>query len=238
MQNHSPLQVILSDMHRAGVTDVVGETAFNFSKDKIKPPFAEVLSVQIPASIKPQKTAKTAKTVEATITAITPKKNAMATIEVSKTVKARPVDALLWSFGKKNAAVQIILSSSLDKGIHPLSEKAQALFVKMLASININESEVLYRVLSSADKFSKTEKKTALTELSNQSEGTKSIFIGEEATQLIFDAGILKTRQKENTFTGKACGILMHPESLLAQPLLKKIAWQDLLKFESTMRCK
>ncbi|MFT7144499.1 MAG: hypothetical protein ACI9TY_000773 [Alphaproteobacteria bacterium] len=235
MHHRNPLQVLISDMHLAGVTDVVSDTSFDFANDKIENPFKGMPAVQIPAQ---QTTPQKATSVEATITSITPQKDSMAKIEVSQSVKARSVDALLWSFGDKKAAIQVILSSTLDKGVHPLSEQAKILFIKMLAAIDIQEEDVLYLVLTGADKFSKTEKVLALESLENRGEGARSLFIGEEATQLAFSEGILKTRQKENTFAGKTCGVIMHPEGLLTQPLLKKIAWQDLLKFQSMMEAK
>tara|TARA_R110000868_G_scaffold262401_2_gene521034 strand:- start:16888 stop:17571 length:684 start_codon:yes stop_codon:yes gene_type:complete len=224
MHNHNPLQVLLGDMHRAGLTDVVSDMPFDFTNGKIRAPF-EVPSSPMPISVPDPVQLPQEKNVQKEIKSQS----------AEKTSESRSVDDLLWSFGEKNSKVQVVLSSSLDKGVNPLSESAKILFVKMLAAIGIEEDKITYFVFSNAGSFNKAETKTALHALENRGESGRLIFVGEEATKLTFGAGILKTRLNQNEFAGKKCGVLMHPDSLLAQPLLKKIAWQDLLKFKEIL---
>lgn len=227
MQSHSPLAVLLSDMQRAGITDVVHENPFNFTEGKIVSPFAETPSIQVISSTKKEE-----------IKTEAPASTAVEIKDTNKAFSKREIADLVWSFGDKNSAIQVVLSSSMEKGVHPLSVEAKGLFVKMLKAIDIEESEVSYFVLAGADTFSKSEVAMAHESLEQTREGAVFMFVGEEATQLAFKEGVLKARKKKTEFTDKLCGVLMHPEALLTQPSFKKIAWQDLLRFKSLLEGK
>lgn len=215
----SPLQILLHDMHMAGISDVVSESTFQFYNEKIENPFLEkdIEAQQQPTSIQ--------------ITTTSTKQSE------KDTDKAKSIDDLVWQFGKASAQVKVVISSHADKGVHPLSEKAKMLFIKMLKAINIQESDISYIVLSQADKYSNLDKKTVKISLADLDEMSFKLFVGEEAVQCAMGETLIRFRQKEDLFyQNKPCGAVIHPESLLAQPALKKLAWLDLLKFSTSIK--
>lgn len=229
MQAEHPLAVLLQDMYLAGVTDVVAETPFDLSTDKIENPFeadtftapaeAQTLSVQSQSHSTEPSVVTTPTAVEKT--------------EVVEVASNRNISDMIWNFGDKSAAVHIVLSSSAQKGLHPLAVEAKTLFEKMLQSIGVEESSVAYTVLSGVSDYKNSEKKIVLEELTKIREGATVLFVGEDASKLVFGKGLFKSRVQANVFADQPCGVVMHPESLMAQPLLKKLAWQDLLKFKA-----
>lgn len=225
------LEVVLSDLHQSGVTDVVAENPFDFFDVKILNPF-EGSSAALVQSHKSQTDAS--------------RPHSSSASEVTKTSKAtkeevdaphlRDINELVWSFGSANAYVQIVVSSTAEKGDHPLSLSAKVLFEKMLQAIGIKETQVSYIVLNRADKFSSAEKVQVKNIVNSFAESSYKLFVGEDAVKCLFDQSLIRKRQMEMSYEGKPCGLVMHPESLMTQPALKKLAWQDLLKFQSMMK--
>tara|TARA_A200000113_G_C8866971_1_gene355165 strand:+ start:813 stop:1538 length:726 start_codon:yes stop_codon:yes gene_type:complete len=224
------LEVVLSDIHHAGVTDAVAENPFNFFESKILNPF-DTLSEEVQhntqsISVKNEDSDKASKNTSKI-------SKVEKTLSKSEPDRVRDVSDLVWSFGGAAAPVQVVVSSSAGKGEHPLSIQAKALFEKMLQSIGLNENSVSYIVLNRADKYSSAEKLQVKESMNNYGESAYKLFVGEEAVKCLFDQTLVRARQCNMDFSGKPCGLVMHPESLMTQPVLKKLAWQDLLKFQS-----
>jgi hypothetical protein len=233
----NPLHVLLKDMHHAGVSDVVDAKPFDFFNGKIKNPFDDFEAPNPHILDIPQETMTQAQplpSIEGQSDTSAVQKAPKETVKASQTT--RDAADLFWQFGAENAKIQVIISSEVEQGMHPLSIKAKVLFEKMLISIGLKESDISYAVLNRADKFSKVEKENVHQKLKELNEASFKIFVGEEAVKCIFDQTLIRSRQRDMTFENKACGLLMHPESLMTQPLLKKLAWQDLLKFQRTIK--
>lgn len=226
------LEVVLSDMHHAGVTDAVAENPFDFFDSKILNPFdtphedvqrntqtVSVESVDVQEEVIKPKTSMKQKSVPEVVVD-----------------KVRGISELVWSFGEAGAPVQVVVSSSAGKGEHPLSIQAKALFEKMLKSIGLNENSVSYIVLNRADKYSSAEKLQVKESMNSYGESAYKLFVGEEAVKCLFDQTLIRARQGSVEFAGKPCGMVIHPESIMTQPALKKLAWQDLLKFQSLVK--
>lgn len=216
----NPLEVLFSDMHLSGVTDIANEVPFDFYGDQILNPFESI----------PQKDIQT-------LPKAAPQVREISVGSVDKDVKeqdniSRKDKAdVVWHFGADKASVQVVISTEVAKGMHPLSVQAKALFEKMLQAIGLQESQVSYIVFNRADKFNQQDKAQADQSLKNVGEGAKFLFVGESSVKCIFDQSLIRARQSDVTYEGKACGLVMHPESLIAEPIMKKLAWQDLLKF-------
>lgn len=233
----NPLAVLMHDMHLAGVTDVVVDSPFNFTCNKIENPFVDFKPSDIEKSVllAPSVATPSSNLSGAEVSEVPTHKTARRREEKLPTSKVRALEELFWHFGEQKAAVQVILSSNAKAGFHPLALEAKALFEKMLLSIGLKEIDLGYTVLNSASSFNKQEKQLVYDALLNIREGARVLFVGEDAVNFMFEKGIFKARLSDHTFREKPCGLVMHPESLIAQPLLKKLAWQDLLKFKNLL---
>ena len=229
----NPLQVVLSDMHHAGVSDAVTDNPFDFFTQKIENPFADDMASEQPAMATP--VAAATQTVERTEQRMPQQPAATPKVQTKTETapKARDVADLVWRFGAKDAAVEVVISSYAQKGVHPLSVQAKSLFEKMLAAIGLAEDQVAYVVLANADKFSSVEKALAQQYGSALGQASHKLFVGEGAVKCLLDKTLIRARVAENDFHGQKVGMVMHPESLLTQPALKKMAWQDLLSFQN-----
>lgn len=236
----NPLKVLLTDMYQAGVRDVVAEEPFDFFEGKIVNPFDNFEAENLP--VKNQPSASANPTIEKPLSkkeepfsknVIKPTRQ---TAVENTTPQLRNSSELIWQFGADNPKIQVIMSSDAQIGMHPLSVQGKALFEKILKSIQLQENDIGYVVLNRADKFSATEKAGVVKKLKDLNEVSFKLFVGEEAVKCTFDQTLIRARQQDMQFENKPCGLLIHPESLMTQPLLKKLAWQDLLKFQSMMK--
>jgi len=228
----NPLQVVLSDMHHAGVSDAVTDNPFDFFTQKIENPFAGDMASAQPAMAAPVAATQMVERTEQSQPqqpAATPKVQT----KTETAPKTRDVADLVWRFGAKDATVEVVISSYAQKGVHPLSVQAKSLFEKMLAAIGLAEDQVAYVVLANADKFSSAEKALVQHYGSALGQASQKLFVGEGAVKCLLDKTLIRARLAENEFHGQKVGMVMHPESLLTQPALKKMAWQDLLSFQN-----
>jgi DNA polymerase len=202
-----PPAAVLADLVRAGVTDVVGENPFAWQQPS--------------AGTKP------------------------AAAEMPQPNPSTKVAAKLWLTG--TPAQLLILTGALEKdeGASPFTQKEEQLLTNMLASIAVDRSHVGILAVAVADKhgtaFAQEVKEKLVTPVQQEIKKLTSpalLALGQVAAWFATGQdqplGDARDQAQAGAFAQpQALGITYHPRTLLKQPLLKRLAWQDLLAFQA-----
>lgn len=246
------IHTAIEDLLRSGITDFSTEEAFNFSAHHIEkdayqqkglvsasPRLDGTIHSNVHTQTHQASSIQTQKQHLAT-------NAALAQMAAPKVIeKPFIVDDFFWVSGQSDAAIQVIISSDSQarKGDAPLSHAGEKLFTKMLESIGISHEKIGFITLKAFDDSGQPhiEKNTlalkgSIEPLINMPHTKHILLVGQDCARILFEKETLHSlRKKEITFANKPVSTVMHPEALLKQPLLKRMAWADLLKFKSTV---
>lgn len=238
----SALQTLLEDLQRSGVSDLAGDAPFSFTQDKAVNPF---VGVSLAQTTKPSVAQAEKPLPSVAETIFEPSQAQDVSVRLSsqketQTEKApqenvpatRSINDMFWHFGSEKPSLTVLLNTQVEKGLHPLSVQAKALFDKMLKAIKLNEEDVHYMVFKHLEKCTSSEKENLSKLVEKECKSNHFLCIGEEVSEAFLNGKISSLRGKQVQFLQGKAGVLIHPESLTLQPLLKKMAWQDMLNFK------
>lgn len=246
------IQSVMEDFLRSGVSDFTSNEPFNLSEDSLeRDPYGlkniqtktaglagEVLSSKGGSRAPRHKTETQPNNTALSATATFEQLN-------NQKSKAKPfdVDKHLWFSGNTEASIQIILSSESQKNTAPMSSKGTALLEKMLSAIGINIEEMGFIILNAFDasgqphlEHNDIKLKEAVEKHLTQCPATHILLVGQDCARVMFHQTLHNIRHTELSIQNKITCTVMHPETLLKQPVLKRMAWQDLLKFQSMLK--
>lgn len=200
------ITAMLLDMSAAGVTDIVGETPFNMFVD-----------VEIP-------TVEAQKPVAQPV--VTPK-------ATPKPVVAKPTVDLSAQVWMVNEGAKVICAATgIKNGEAPFSGEEQMLFTNMLKAIGLSPEDVGYLVVH--EKHCTEENGDELSTMSRRMlsscKANVIMSFGENMCPVLMGGKV--TLSGVRGFGKEVAGIryvaTYSPRSLLKQPLLKRLAWEDL----------
>lgn len=227
VQHLESLQVLLQDLERAGVSDVVSDDSFDFCDDSFD---TKVLAYKAPAPV----VAVSAQSASGVVSSVADKLSA-----APKKEKPFKIDDFVWEFGEQKDLL-VILSTDEKKGSAPLSDMATSLFTKMLAAIDLKMEDVSFLALKGTDATGKPHNSKNSSKLKSHVENMVEkakpqavLVVGQESGRTLFGENLSALRKQDISCGGVVSVALPHPQMLLKQPALKRMAWQDLLKFKS-----
>lgn len=234
-ENIQTLQAIhtaLSDLSRAGVTDVAGFEAFDFCSSSIED--SKPLVMQISQQTSVSRSESTQKVVQ----------NAVAQLSAQpqkEEPKSEPfaLDHHVWQKGENNP-VMIVISTPSHHTQPALSPEASSLFEKMLSAIGLSVEEVTLLAVKDEDSRGKPHKAAnakliaeKVKDLIGSDSCEQILMVGQSCAKILFSESLSALRKQQNSISEKPVVALVHPQMLLKQPALKRMAWQDLLKFQA-----
>jgi DNA polymerase len=200
---------LLADLVRAGVTDVVAEVPFAWKKS--------------PVSIK--------------------KSNAKP--DSSPSPSPSPAQAKLWLTGTPTRLLILTGALEKDEGALPFTPQEDQLLTNMLAAIGIDRADVGVLAIAVADKhgtaFAQDIKEQLIKptqEHMKKQNAPALLALGQVAAWFAqgqdLPLGDARDQAQAGAFSRRQpVGVTYHPRTLLRQPLLKRLAWQDLLAFQA-----
>ena len=236
------LALLLADLQRAGVTDIVAEDEFTyFNADPIakvvKPAVGKELTAELQVERPvPVQQGNVEKVVSKTVESVSAK---VASSPV-KTKKTNPDDHV-WSIegGEK---VTVIVGTLAEKGQIPLTDDEMILFEKMLGCIDVKMTDVNFVALKEETENGSIAKpdipgiKTKLEEEISTKNANNVLLVGVEVCSILTGNMLSKVRNMDDIkICEKAASALYHPKILLKQPAFKRAAWQDLLNFQKQL---
>lgn len=201
------LDVLLHDLQQNGVTDVAGERVVSFYDFKPTPPPA------------PKQPAPAAKVVP--FNQLENKEKLVQVAEkVSEIMAAKPVV-------EGNITRLAALVPANEGGV--FSKKEKELWGNMLNAIGLKPEEVGFIILPT----SSGEMTNSVREILAQNGTQKCLLLGQQAAKALLgeEATLISARKKPYDIENTPVFTTYHPTTLLAQPMLKKLAWQDLQAF-------
>ena len=234
IRKYSPAQAaVLLDLHLAGVTDVVTDTPKNWLQPQPLQSTAAPEPTPTPPEPQPPKTA--------------PEQPAAPPPKAPSQPKTPPTETTptLWTHGTGQKLLIFTAALPAHQGQHPLAPDAALLFSRMLAAIDLTETDVTYLACNvqytpTADTLQAWHPHVA-KELSLYNH-THILTLGKVAGNLLQNtahpmadlrlpplAPPTKALQKDVVCT-------YHPANLLKQPLLKKLAWSDLCTLKQALQ--
>lgn len=228
-QVQSALSVILADFERAGVKYGVSE---------------------VPTSLYDLRLTQLTVTEQSSGTAIKSVQNtppvASTSVDTSKVLDEKPKkepfnpEEYVWKSERVESPLLLIFPTDLDKKDSPLSTKEQVLFDKMMASIGVTQEGYNWVVVRDINKKNRPHtqaqqeklKSFIEEEVQKLSEITHILIVGQEVCRILMGDNLTSVRKHKVDISGKEGHVVCHPRLLLSQPALKRMAWQDLLKFK------
>lgn len=207
------LSTYLQDLHRAGVTACLNEEPFPLYGAK---PYKKHISQNANATTKANKT-KEQQNVNTENTTSTPRQTP------SK-------EGHIWHLGKEisSADICVICFHKRIDSKTAFSGDVNTLFTKMMQAIHINTDNIHYILHSGMDE----QKQLLLKEISKEK---PLLIVGQDSCQTLLGTTINKadiTPKLEDIY---CVGTVPHPQLLMRQPILKRLAWKHLLAFKMKM---
>lgn len=203
--NHDAITALLLDMAASGVTDIVGETPFNMFAD-----------VDVP---------------QVKITKPVPQSTVVQTVSQVKPVKAAlDLSQHVWMLNE--AAKIMCVATGASKGGVPFKGEEHTLFSNMLKAIGLSADEVGYLVVD--EKICTEDNHDTLSGISRRllssSKAKIILSFGENMCPVLMGGNVSLAGVRG---FGKEVADIRYvatysPRSLLKQPLLKRLAWEDL----------
>lgn len=227
IQAFEAVQAALADLQRSGVSDVVCDDVFDFSSSKLGD--VKHLTFKVSQQIQIDRQAQTQEVVQ----------NAAAQLDVKKPKEVPfAVGDYVWSAAESHEAL-VLISTPFSKGEEPLSAEASRLFEKMLTAIDLSSDKVAWLMIKDENASGKPHKsanaakiKEKVQSLLAESASKHILLVGQSCGKILFGENLSALRKKDVELSGKRAVALCHPNMLLKQPALKRMAWQDLLKFK------
>ena len=215
-QTHSPVSALM-DLARSGVTDIVCDDACDWSKpikakaSDVKPVPTPILPTETVAPIV-QKVAKN-----------------LSQPKVAETVEPLPAGDVIWSVGEAET-VQVIVSGDKPESGSTLNGDAHKIMEGMLRALQLPLEETGYIILDKNEALTPAQWHSALNE--ERAEGVHVLALGEQAAEAVTGEKMDFNTAREWAKQNGVC-ITFHPQTLAMQPVLKRLAWQDMLAWQS-----
>lgn len=224
-KNQTELVTYLQDLARYGVTDFAADIPFDFATAPQKVNMAPV--AEKPAQATPAAPAKPAAPWEQPVSSVpVSQPKAQQPVKLAEP-KVNVAEGMVWALGADASSVkiQVLVYNKTQEAPQPFTEEATKLFAKMMAAISVEMSSIAY-VLHS-DTVSMEEKITQ-----NIASDKPLLIVGQDSAEAL-TGKTLSVLRGDLAVEGFAnVGVVAHPNLLLKQPVLKRVAWQDLLKFK------
>ncbi len=217
--------VLLADLARSGVTDIAVEHTFDWSKSLIKKGEKSLSSQHIIHKTGMQKRKAAQKKVQKI---------------VQKKVLLHAKD-WVWAVGAGEGLVILTAAEyTTDRARHPMNEKEYILFENMLKAMGMDVTNLSWLCVAAADDKGNVATKNHFEQLSGSVmskledlKPTAVIVLGQVAASMLsgIEMSLLEAREADVLYASSAVGVTYHPRTLLKQPLLKSLAWQDMQRF-------
>lgn len=218
-EDQTVLTSYLEDLARYGVTDFAADAPFDFyAAPKQTSPTSQPHEAVVSKPLKPatQQTPQT-KPWEQPLTS------------TGQTHQVATNNQTVWHVGcdAGQASLQVIAYRKTQNDTQPFDVAATQLFSKMMSAIGQEMSSISYILHSETHNM-------ANTLLQNLNTQKPILIVGQDSADALTGKTLTQLRE-DTTIKGlEHIGVIIHPNLLLKQPVLKRTAWQDLLKFTKT----